>query len=527
VREQFSHRSRHARMRAITGLVIAAAAAAVSSGDASAASFLSRISWADSSPAPGLRLLSGTYANPNADPKWTVTIEAPTRSPFDGSQEFAEVGGVAWATHAEIMLRADGFAPTAMTVPWPRYADDPRGIMGIRVRVGEFGTKASAQSEASALAADGFTPLVQWEGFDPEQPPDGELLHVAIVDPSAFSGSVLAEHGAAVASRETVAAQAQQVGALAAVNAGFFTIASQLTDVAGVPTGLGVYGGRLESLANGSRADLVLDGRDRGRIENLTSSAQLHAEDGTAALLGVNRQPGSAEDCGVPGFGPTAAPRQGVICTGQDDLVLFTPEFGAPLPAGPGLQATIDASGRTLTVGPRGGTVPPGGSAIQAIGTEASWLSAHARIGHRLTISWQLRGPSGAVLPVDDEMSIVSAAPILLRDGQEAIDAVREGVFDPRDLFDYGFSAERHARTIAGIDRHGRLLLVTADGVPGVSEGLTLSEEAELMRTLGATDAMNLDGGGSTTFVVNGSTVNTTSDATGPRAVGDSIVVVP
>ena len=47
------------------------------------------------------------------------------------------------------------------------------------------------------------------------------------------------------------------------------------------------------------------------------------------------------------------------------------------------------------------------------------------------------------------------------------------------------------------------------------------------MQGLGAVDAMNLDGGGSTSFVLGGSTINTPSDATGPRAVGDSIVIVP
>ena len=76
-------------------------------------------------------------------------------------------------------------------------------------------------------------------------------------------------------------------------------------------------------------------------------------------------------------------------------------------------------------------------------------------------------------------------------------------------------------------DRAGRLILVTADGIPTKSEGLTLTEEAKVMRSLGATDAINLDGGGSTSFVVNGSTINMTSDATGPRAIGDSIQVVP
>jgi exopolysaccharide biosynthesis protein len=47
------------------------------------------------------------------------------------------------------------------------------------------------------------------------------------------------------------------------------------------------------------------------------------------------------------------------------------------------------------------------------------------------------------------------------------------------------------------------------------------------MRSLGAVDAMNLDGGGSTSFVVAGQTINHPSDATGARAVGDSIEIVP
>ncbi len=153
--------------------------------------------------------------------------------------------------------------------------------------------------------------------------------------------------------------------------------------------------------------------------------------------------------------------------------------------------------------------------------------AVQCRQGERLKVSEQLRKPTGALFPLRRPTSIVSAAPILLRHGRVAIDAVQEGVFDPRDLYDYSFSAERHARTMVGIDRHGRVLLVTADGIPGISEGFTLTEGVKLMRMLGAVNAMNLDGGGSTTFVVRGKTVNQPSDSTGVRAVGDTIEVLP
>jgi exopolysaccharide biosynthesis protein len=47
------------------------------------------------------------------------------------------------------------------------------------------------------------------------------------------------------------------------------------------------------------------------------------------------------------------------------------------------------------------------------------------------------------------------------------------------------------------------------------------------MSSLGAVEAMNLDGGGSSTMVVGGTPVNTPSDATGERPVGDAVVVLP
>jgi Phosphodiester glycosidase len=526
------------RARILGAAAVAASALSVGVGVAQASArhggpasgpraFTHQIHWSVSSPARGVQLLNGTFSDPAVHPSWTVTIQAPAHSPFDGSLEVAEAGSSAWAQQTEAALTADGFTPTARTIHWPHYADDPRGVLGVRVRVGEFATNAAATAQAATLTADGFHPLVEWEGFDPQQPPDAELLHAAVVDPHAFAGRVEAIHGTAVASRATAAAQAQQVGALAAVNGGFFTIDAPLAAVAGVPTGLGVYDGKLESLANSGRADLVLDGRAPARIENLTSSAELRAGDATERILGINRLPGSNEDCGVPGFAPTDEPRQGTICTGSNDLVLFTPEFGAPLPTGTATQALLDRSGRVVAIGTAGGSLPTGDSALQALGTDATWLAAHLQVGQRVVVDEQLRRLGGGPFTLTPQTSIVSAAPVLLRNGRIDIDASREGVFDPRDLNNYSFRADRHGRTFAGVDRRGRLILVTADGIPGVSEGLTLTEEALLMRSLGAVDAMNLDGGGSTSFVVDGQTVNDPSDATGARPVGDSVVIVP
>jgi exopolysaccharide biosynthesis protein len=68
--------------------------------------------------------------------------------------------------------------------------------------------------------------------------------------------------------------------------------------------------------------------------------------------------------------------------------------------------------------------------------------------------------------------------------------------------------------------------MITVDGrQPGVSVGMNLQELGEYLLSLGAIDAMNLDGGGSTTMFVDGNVVNTPSDKEGERKVSDAIVV--
>jgi hypothetical protein len=498
---------------------------------ADSTAFVSHITWTSTSPVPGVTLLSGTYTDPLAHPYWTITIQAPTTSPFEGTSEEAEAGGLEWARTTEAALVADGFSPSAAELPWPAYTDDPQGVMGARVRVGQFATEAAAETVASELTADGFAPLVEWSGFDPTPAPDAELVHVAIIDPRKFDGRVFAYHGSATASRTTAQAASAALGSVVATNGGFFTIdAPMATYVGGVDTGLSVQNGVIESLANGDRAAAVFDGQNQVRILNLSSLAVLRADGASVRLLGINRLPGAAEDCGVVGFAPTDEPRQNSVCTGPNDIVLFTPQFGAPLPpapsSGPALQAVVDPQGQVVSVGTPGGTLPAGDWAVQAIGTDAAWLASHAQAGARLSVSERLLNGQGQPLQLDPAMTATSAGPILLQNGRPAIDAVAEGVFDPRDLNDYTFSAYRHARTMIGVDSQGRILLATVDGIPGVSEGMTLTEEAALMHSLGAVDAMNLDGGGSTQFASFGQVLDDPS-SNPLRPVGGTIEAVP
>ncbi|MGH2529033.1 MAG: phosphodiester glycosidase family protein [Actinomycetota bacterium] len=85
----------------------------------------------------------------------------------------------------------------------------------------------------------------------------------------------------------------------------------------------------------------------------------------------------------------------------------------------------------------------------------------------------------------------------------------------------------RNPRTGVGVRAYGKLLLVVADGrQPKWSVGATMHEFAGILLQLGATDAMNLDGGGSSTVVVNGEVMKRPSDGE-ERRVSTAVLVLP
>jgi exopolysaccharide biosynthesis protein len=92
------------------------------------------------------------------------------------------------------------------------------------------------------------------------------------------------------------------------------------------------------------------------------------------------------------------------------------------------------------------------------------------------------------------------------------------------------FNTNRHPRTAAGRRADGTVILLVADGRNALAAGLTMAELQQIMAALGCRDAVNLDGGGSTTMVVRGAVVNHPSDngqfdADGERPVANAIVI--
>ncbi len=315
------------------------------------------------------------------------------------------------------------------------------------------------------------------------------------------------------------------------MNAGYFVF-DPASGAPGDPAGIGVYGGRLLSETVGNRPALVVRGDARHtRVERLqwvgSVKGRTHAR---LTLDGIDRVPGLIRNCGGTADDvPTALALHDFTCTDADELVAFTSEFGQRTPAGPGLEAVLDRGGRVVTLrSPRGGPLLPGYRSIQATGGLVDDLRAAAVVGSRLTISTKLRGERNQAVQQQPSSSVVNGGPELVRDGQVHVTPNADGFVRPTDpSFYYGFSAKRNPRTFAGVDASGRIIVATADGRSTASLGLTIVETGAVARALGMRDALNLDGGGSTTMVVDGLVTNQPSDTTGERPVGDALLILP
>jgi exopolysaccharide biosynthesis protein len=84
----------------------------------------------------------------------------------------------------------------------------------------------------------------------------------------------------------------------------------------------------------------------------------------------------------------------------------------------------------------------------------------------------------------------------------------------------------RHPRTLIGLDDRGMIWLAVIDGRQAQhSVGMNFADLGRLADRLRLTDALNLDGGGSTTMVIKNRVVNRPSDPMGPRRVSDAVLV--
>ena len=131
-----------------------------------------------------------------------------------------------------------------------------------------------------------------------------------------------------------------------------------------------------------------------------------------------------------------------------------------------------------------------------------------------------LARPDDGWLSIDDP-TVLGSGPLLLLN--EEVQTFNQ---DP-------FNQNRHPRTAVGITEMGELLLITVDGRSSEAYGMSIPELTELMQSLGAISALNLDGGGSTAMwiqdkgVVSYPSDNRQFDHNGERGVANALLLIP
>jgi hypothetical protein len=222
------------------------------------------------------------------------------------------------------------------------------------------------------------------------------------------------------------------------------------------------------------------------------------------------------------GGGPAVALTGVNVDRGANDVVLYTPVWGGSTPSGAEIELVVQAAGPVGTIGAStvtvvgsratSGGIPADGAVLSGVGPAAKALrDLAARVASGAPAQLQLSTSVNAV-------ESLGVHPVLLRDGQRVYPDVADG-----------FTRFRAPRTLFGWNRAGERFLVTVDGRRDDAGGMSLAQAADLLQGLGATDAVNFDGGGGTTFVVAGEVKNLPSDPRnpGPPAYPNGHVIAP
>jgi hypothetical protein len=427
-------------------------------------------------------------------------------------------------------LRAKGFHPRIEPVHHPATADVRAGVLGYRVRIGTFATQAAADRVKSDLAAAGETANTVYTGWDGARDARGPWhLNVVRIDPRRFRGTLRASFGPDLFNRETTSALSRAAGAKLGINGGYFVL-DPASGAPGDPAGVGVYNGRVLSEAINDRPALVLHPRARHTtVKRLSWRGRIRIGGRAIRLDGINRVPGLIRNCGGDRTDrPTRRPLHDITCTDGSELVAFTAAYGDRTPPGPGREIVLDRHRMVrATSATRGTSLPHGWMSVQGTGDSADALAA-VRIGDVAPITTRLLTGTHHRQRVTRRTTIVNGGPLLVRHAHTFITQRRDGFVHPGDpSFAYGFVLKRNPRTFAGVDAHGRTVLITVDGRTTEDLGLSLPETAAVARSLGLVQAINLDGGGSTTMTRDGRVISHPSDPTGERPVGDALLVMP
>jgi exopolysaccharide biosynthesis protein len=276
--------------------------------------------------------------------------------------------------------------------------------------------------------------------------------------------------------KDKVSDMADETKAIAGVNGTFF-------GRAGEPLGILMINGELVSYSILDRTALIIDSSNRCYIDNVSLSGESQIEGRTIQISGINRKRGTGE------------------------AIVYTPKYGVQTDEdSPGIVLSV-SNDEVKNICRAHARIPEDGYVLSLDPNYWDELGDKIHVGSRISTKMKLIPLSG--LSNLEIKHVIGGGPRLLKSGEIYISKNSE-------QFKTDIAKSRAARTAVGINSDGSLVFATVDKCSespsrAKSAGVTLEELAVIMKNLGCVEAMNLDGGSSSTMVLYDNVVNVPS----------------
>jgi len=292
--------------------------------------------------------------------------------------------------------------------------------------------------------------------------------------------------------KATISNIVSQNSGLAGINGTYFASS-------GRPLGVFMADGKLVSYPISDRTSLILTKDKKAYIDNIMMDAYFKIGDIKYTITGINE------------------PR-----SSKNDVIIYTPFYGEITNAdNSGYDFTVE-NGKISYVTAGNSYIPENGFVISAGALYAEVLPSAAKVGEKVEVVINVIPYS--TLVKGELLHLVGGGPRLIKSGRVYISKYEE-------KFRSDITNGRAARTAVGITSDNKIIFLAVNGKmrakngsSSQSVGMTLTELAYFMQSLDIKDALNLDGGGSTTMVVQNEIVNAPVDGA-QRRVSNGIII--
>lgn len=280
--------------------------------------------------------------------------------------------------------------------------------------------------------------------------------------------------------KKSVSHLVKREGAVAGVNGSFFF-------GSGVPVGTLIINEQIISSPLYDRTSLIIYNNGAVKIDRVKMDGYIKLKNGeTLPFSGINEH------------------------LNQNEIVIYTPDYQITDQNSDSVNVLI-SNNLVASISEGQMNIPNNAAVICAKGETGKKLKSVFKKGDNIKLFFMVTPP------LKNALHVIAGGPRLVYNGDVFISADEE-------KFRNDVKNSRAARTAVGITKESNLIFLVIEGngkSNGGSPGASLKELAQMMLDLGAYNAMNLDGGGSSTMVVDGEVVNSSSE----RPVSNAILI--